>query len=104
MTVAALMVFAAPAVLAAGGAKLDGKKLYTEKTCVACHGPEGKKPLLPEYPRIAGQSVAYMIRQMTDIKSGARANGNSNAMNGVMGLVNEDEIKALAEYLGSVKP
>lgn len=89
---------AAPALAA------DGAKLYTEKTCNACHGPEGKKALMPDYPKIAGQNAAYIERQMQDIKSGTRANGSSAAMKGVMHLVNDEEIKAIAEYLSKVKP
>lgn len=83
---------------------VDGKKLYAEKTCVACHGAEGKKPLLKDYPKVAGQNKEYIIQQMNDIKSGKRANGNSAAMQGVMHLVSDEETKAIAEYLSKVKP
>ncbi|MBM3390869.1 MAG: cytochrome c [Betaproteobacteria bacterium] len=82
---------------------LDGAKLYQEKTCVACHGKDGKKTLTPNYPKVAGQNAAYAEQQMKDIKSGARANGQSAAMKGVMHLVNDAEIKALAEYLAKLK-
>ncbi len=82
---------------------LDGAKLYLEKTCVACHGKEGKKPLTPEYPKLAGQNAKYAQKQMQDIKSGARANGNSAAMKGVMHLVSDEEIAALADYLSKLK-
>lgn len=93
------------AIFAAGGAAAaDGAKLYMEKTCVACHGKDAKKPLTPEYPRLAGQNAKYAERQMMDIKSGARANGNSAAMKGVMHLVSDEEIKALAEYISKLKP
>jgi cytochrome c len=89
---------------AAGNAfALDGAKLYQEKTCVACHGKDAKKPLTPEYPKLAGQNAKYAEKQMQDIKSGARANGNSAAMKGVMHLVSDAEIKALAEYLSKLK-
>jgi cytochrome c len=81
----------------------DGKALYAEKTCVACHGKEGKKPLTPAYPKLAGQNPAYSEQQMKDIKSGARNNGQTAAMKGVMHLVSDEEIKALSVYLGSVK-
>ncbi len=83
---------------------VDGAKLYAEKTCNACHGPTGTKPLMPDYPKIAGQNPKYLERQMLDIKSGARANGNSAAMKGVMHLVSDEEIKALADYLAKLKP
>lgn len=82
----------------------DGATLYTEKTCNACHGPKGNKPILPDYPKIAGQNAKYAERQMLDIKSGERKNGNAAAMAGVMHLVNEAEIKLLAEYVSKLKP
>ncbi|MCK9529868.1 MAG: cytochrome c [Gammaproteobacteria bacterium] len=95
---ASLMCSAAVAVAAP-----DGAQLYTEKTCNACHGPKGDKPLLPNYPKIAGQSAAYTEQQMKDIKSGARSNGQTAAMKGVMHLVNDEEIKALSLYLEKLK-
>ncbi len=82
----------------------DGAKLFAEKTCTACHGKDGKTPLMPDYPKIAGQNKAYILRQMTDIKSGKRANGNAAAMQGVMVIVTDEEIKDIAEYVSSLKP
>jgi cytochrome c len=90
--------------LCCGGALADGAKLFAEKTCTACHGKDAKTPLLPEYPKIAGQNVKYIERQMLDIKSGARANGNSAAMKGIMGIVSPAEIKELSVYLSKLKP
>lgn len=86
-----------------GAALADGAKLYNEKTCTACHGKDGKKPLMPDYPKIAGQNAKYIERQMLDIKSGVRANGNSAAMKGVMEIVSEAEIKEIAEYVSKMK-
>ena len=89
---------AAPAMAA-----LDGAKLYSEKTCNACHGPDANTPLIPTYPKLAGQSAAYAEQQMKDIKSGARNNGQTAAMKGVMHLVNDEEIKAISMWLESLK-
>ena len=97
----ALMLAASVSGVANAG---DGAKLFAEKTCTACHGKDGKTPLMPDYPKIAGQNKAYILRQMTDIKSGKRANGNAAAMQGVMVIVNEEEIKDIAEYVSSMKP
>ncbi len=98
------MILAAATALAfAAPAMADGKALYLEKTCIACHGKDAKKPLTPEYPKLAGQNAAYAEKQMLDIKSGARANGNSAAMKGVMHLVSDEEIKQLAKYLSEIK-
>lgn len=104
MTQRMFLVLAA-ALMASSGAMAqaaDGAKLYVEKTCVACHGKEGKKPLMAEYPKVAGQNAKYAERQMLDIKSGARATGNAAAMKGVMHLVSDAEIKAIAEYLSKI--
>lgn len=100
-----VMTFAALAALVAAPAfAADGAKLFAEKTCNACHGPEGKKPLMPNYPKLAGQNAAYAEQQMKDIKSGARNNAQTAAMKGVMHLVSDAEMKAIAEYLSKVKP
>ncbi len=94
----------AEAAAADGAPTLDGAALYAQRTCIACHGPDARTPILPEYPKLAGQNAPYMLQQMKDIKSGARANGNTPAMRGVMHLVTEDEMKVLAEYLSSLQP
>jgi cytochrome c len=100
----AVLLLALPVLFAGSALAADGAKLYVEKTCSACHGPAGNKPILPDYPKIAGQNAKYIVKQMTDIKSGERKNGNAAAMAGVMHLVNEEEIKALAEYVSKLKP
>ena len=89
---------------AAAGQDADGHKLYNERTCVACHGKDAKTPILPEYPKLAGQSQAYLLQQMKDIKSGARSNGNTAAMRGIMFLVNDEDMAVLAAYLSSLTP
>ena len=98
MTLIATALVAGSAVAAP-----DGAKLYADKTCNACHGPKGDKPLMPNYPKIAGQNAAYTEQQMKDIKSGARNNGQTAAMKGVMHLVNDEESKALSEFLAKLK-
>lgn len=100
MAFVALTAFVSASAIAAP----DGAKLFAEKTCNACHGPEGKKPLMPNYPKLAGQNAAYAEQQMKDIKSGARNNAQTAAMKGVMHLVNDAEMKAIADYLSKIKP
>ena len=98
MLLVALAALASTSAMAA-----DGAKLFAEKTCTACHGKDGNKPLMPDYPKIAGQNKAYVEKQMKDIKSGARANGNSAAMKGVMVIVSDEEIKTIAEFVSQMK-
>jgi len=96
---AGFLAFAHPA----GAEELDGAKLFVTKTCVACHGKDAKTPIMPIYPKLAGQSADYAFNQMNDIKSGARNNGQTAAMKGVMHLVNEAEMRAIAQWLASLQ-
>jgi len=41
---------------------------------------------------------------MKDIKSGARSNGNTAAMKGVMHLVNDAEMQVLSDWLATLDP
>jgi cytochrome c len=96
-------VAACSLTLGAGNASaLDGAQLYMTKTCFSCHGKDANTPIMPMYPKIAGQNAAYAAQQMKDIKSGARANGMSAAMKGVMHLVSDEEIDAIAEWLATL--
>ena len=80
-----------------------GALLFKSKTCVACHGVDGKTPLLPDYPKIAGHNYEYALQQMRDIKSGARANSMAVlGMKGIMHLVTDEEIVQLAEYISTL--
>ena len=80
---------------------LDGAALYQSKTCFSCHGKDAKTPLLPIYPKLAGQNADYAFNQMKDIKEGTRANGQSAAMKGVMHLVSDEEMRAIADWLAT---
>lgn len=81
----------------------DGAALYTAKLCQTCHGPEGKSPIMAQYPKLNGQNKEYLLAQMKDIKSGARSNGMSAAMKAMVANVSEEEMTAIAEYLSQVK-
>ena len=98
-----LFIVAALSALTSSVVMADGAALYAEKTCIACHGKEGKKPLTAAYPKVAGQNAPYIEAQMLDIKNGVRTNGSSAAMKGVMHLVSDAEIKELAQYLSKLK-
>ena len=96
------MLLTAILLLAVSAAAADGKTLYTENACGACHGPTGNEPIMPTYPKVAGQNREYLIRQMNDIKSGARNNGASVAMRALVANLDDDDIAAIAEYLSKL--
>jgi cytochrome c553 len=81
--------------------KLNGEQLYSDKGCNACHGVDGKNPIQPSYPVIAGQAQDYLVTQMMAIKSGARDNGQTALMKGIIAAVKPAEMNAIAKWLAS---
>jgi cytochrome c553 len=65
--------------------------------CAACHGSDGVSPS-PEFPVLAGQHRDYLVRALTDYKSGARANPIMGAQ--AMSLT-PAEIEALARWFAA---
>ncbi|MDX1802504.1 MAG: c-type cytochrome [Alcanivorax sp.] len=68
--------------------------------CAACHGAGGKAPMAPNYPKLAGQGQAYLVKQLHDFKSGKRDNAIMKAQ--AMGLSDQD-MEDLAAYFASEK-
>ena len=82
-------------------AKPEGAQLFMNKGCVGCHGMDGRTPLTPLYPKVAGQRAGYLANQLRDIKSGSRKNGQSVVMAGIMAGVSDEEIQVLANWLST---
>lgn len=83
-----------------------GKKIYRagipEKNvpaCAGCHSPNGAG-IPAQYPRIAGQHQDYAISQLTNFRTGARA--NSAQMTAVGKRLSDDEMKAVADYIAGL--
>jgi len=76
------------------------------RACSLCHYPNGKGR--PENAGVAGLPTVYFIQQMMDFRSGNRKSAeprkaNTNTMIAIAKGMTEDEIKAAAEYFGSMK-
>ncbi len=84
-------------------ASMEGEWLYSNRGCVACHGVEGRSPIGTQYPVLASLGKGYLIRQITDIKSGARNNGLTALMSPVTQNLSDQEIEAIAEYLSGLE-
>ena len=92
--------------LASNAMALDGGKLYLDATkggCSACHGKDAKSPIMPTYPKLAGQNADYMYNQIKDIQSGARSNGMTAAMKGITHLTTDEEKKAITQWISEQK-
>ena len=62
--------------------------------CAACHGLDGIG-LSSEYPNLAGQKQAYIIKQLKAFKSGLREDASMQAM---AASLNDDDMLDLASY------
>ena len=60
----------------AGGDAAAGKNKAA--ACAACHG-QGGNSMIPMFPKIAGQNVRYLIKQMKDIQCGALSAADQKA-------------------------
>jgi cytochrome c553 len=83
-----------------------GKKDANVRACALCHYPNGKGRA--ENAPVSGLPVAYFIQQMHDYRDGKRKSAdpkkaNTNAMIGFAKSMTDEEIKAAAEYFGSMK-
>lgn len=84
----------ATAALAAGDATAGKAK---SATCAACHGPDGNSTIA-QYPKLSGQSADYLVKQLQEFKSGARANP---IMLGMVAPLSAQDMEDLAAYFAS---
>ncbi|MCR6632859.1 MAG: cytochrome c4 [Magnetospirillum sp.] len=72
--------------------------------CVGCHGANGRGVVSGSviYPAIGGQQVVYLREQLRNWRNGGRRNSAGGVMNEVAKPLTDDEIAALAEYVGSL--
>lgn len=73
---AALVAGLTGVVHAAGNAEAGKAKAAS---CVACHGADGNS-IAPNFPNLAGQSEAFLYKQLKDFKEGKRSDATMNAM------------------------
>jgi cytochrome c553 len=76
------------------------------RACSLCHYPNGKGR--PENAGVSGLPVSYFMQTMGDFRNGARKSadsrkGNTNVMITIAKGMTDEEMKAAAEYFGSMK-
>ncbi|HEY8568150.1 c-type cytochrome [Microbulbifer sp.] len=65
--------------------------------CAACHGADGNSPA-PTFPKIAGLGEKYLLKQMHDIKGGAR---KVPEMTGMLDNLSDQDMADVAAYFAS---
>ena len=79
-----------------------GKKAFNK--CVGCHGTDGKTKALGKSKIIAGQAVADLEKKINEYKAGTRNSaGMGQLMQGQVKDLSDEDIKAIAEYISSLK-
>jgi cytochrome c553 len=68
-------------------------------TCAACHGADGNSPVAI-YPKLAGQSANYIIKQLQEFKAGTRKN---NVMGPMAAALSEQDMLEIASYYAAQK-
>ena len=86
---------AAPAAVAA---------LLEKGACVSCHGANLSKPIDPSYPKVGGQHADYLYVALKSYKTTDKEliGRNQPVMGGIAKQFSNDELKTLAEYVGSL--
>ncbi len=66
-------------------------------TCAACHGADGNS-VAPSFPKLAGQGEKYLLKQMQDIRDGARP---VPTMAGQVDNMSDQDLADIAAYYAS---
>lgn len=87
-----------------------GKKLYQQgnkesgvPACMACHGPAGRGNPAAGWARLSGQHAQYVETQLKNYRSGERANGPNQMMQGVAKKMTDEEITAVSHYVSGLQ-
>jgi cytochrome c553 len=73
-------------------------------TCATCHGPGGRSAA-PTFPRLAGQTPAYIEAQLKAFRDQTRGDPDAIAyMWGMASQLNDNMIAALADYFSQQRP
>ncbi|WXT99484.1 MAG: Cytochrome c4 [Catillopecten margaritatus gill symbiont] len=68
-------------------------------TCIGCHGVDGNS-VVPTFPKLAGQSEAYLLKQLKEFKSSSRVDG---VMAGMVAPLTEKDMVDLSAYYAAQK-
>jgi len=70
------------------------------QVCAACHAADGNS-VIGANPKLAGQHPEYLVKQLTEFKSGKRANA---VMSGMAAALSDEDMRNVAFWLASQKP
>jgi len=86
----------APASNAQAPDAAKGQAIATQ-VCAACHGPDGNA-VSNAFPKLAGQHAEYLVKELTNFKSGERANA---VMGPYAAALSEADMRNVAAYFSA---
>lgn len=93
-----VMLVVSAEALAEAPAKRTAEQIVNT-VCAACHAPDGNSAITLN-PKLAGQHPEYLQKQLTEFKSGKRANA---VMSGMAAGLSDEEMKDIAAYFSGKK-
>ena len=99
------MAIATPGGAAAASASPEqtalGRGKYVQ--CAACHGSDGRSTVIPQYPKIGGQSGPYLVNALKAYREGRRQGTFAAMMTEVAKPLSDADIENLAAYVESLE-
>ena len=94
------LILAAGSVAAKDEAVAEDALSFEDKlaTCTACHGEHGAKPIMPEYPILAGQHPDFLAHALRDYRDGRRTNPIMAAQVQALALTEADIDRLAAHF------
>ena len=104
--ITAVLLFSIGLVNVANAANTDkGKALVEKANCASCHGAGLNAPILPVYPKLAGQYADYLYYALKAYKVGC-SNAQYGRNNAIMGsqvqAFSDADMQDIAAYLASL--
>jgi len=92
-----------PQLLKIGRKIYKGGNIYSgAPACAGCHGPNGAGNAPGKFPRLSGQKITYVTKQLKDFAAATRTNDPRSIMQNVASHLSDKEITAVATYIRSL--
>jgi cytochrome c553 len=97
LLISLLVTFGISGVAQAEGDAAAGKA--NTAVCAACHSADGNSAV-PNFPKLAGQNEAYLLKQLKEIKAGSR---QVVEMTGMLNGFSDQDLANIAAFFASQK-
>jgi cytochrome c553 len=91
---------AEPAAAQGAADAAAGREKYVQ--CASCHGADGRSTVVPQYPKIGGQTAEYVVNALKAYRDGRRLGTYAAMMAAVAKQLSDADIANLAAYVESL--